>query len=299
MTNLEKLKNKSLNKELLSKHSNNHLRRKYVRKLLTSELLYELLIEEKLSCLSISLILKDLGIGTNAGNIIKLANEYGIKTLSTKESANSQNVRSKFKKTCLEKYGAENCLSKNTSSYSKRNNSVKLKYGVENVFQLEEVKKKSKKTLNEKYGVNNTCELPYYRKNSGRRSKLQIKIEKYLKSINVDFEVEVGKIFSKHNLYFDKTYSPIVDILISKQRIVLEINGNMWHANPDIYKDSDLIKTWNGLLPASQIRKRDLERKNQIESFGYKVFEIWEKDIRSNFEKVKEKINEILQIKIN
>lgn len=299
MTNLEKLKNKSLDRELLSRHPNNHLRRKYIRKLLTSELLYELLIEEKLSCLSISSILKNLGIATNAGNIIKLASEYGIKTLSLKESANSQNVRSKFRKTCLEKYGTENCLSKNTPSYSKRNNSVKLKYGVKNVFQLEEVKKKSKKTLNEKYGVNNPCELPYYRKNSGRRSKLQIKIEKYLKSINVDFEIEVGKIFSKHNPYFDKIYSPIVDILIGKKKIILEINGNVWHANPDIYKDNDLIKTWNGLLPAFQIRKRDLERKNQIESFGYKVFEIWEKDIRSNFEKVKEKINEILQIEIN
>lgn len=297
MTQLEKIKNMKLNLELLEKSSNNRERRRYIKQIITKELLEELL--KDFSSLAVSKILTSIGIRINNSTIMEFARKFNLKTNSIKDSSNLKSTRDKYRKTCIEKFGTENCLSKNSLGYEKRNETVKVKYNVENVFQLEDTKEKSKKTLNEKYGINNPCELPFFTRNNGKRSKLQKEVEKYLRSINIEFQVEVGKIFSKFNPWFNKSYSPIVDILLEKQKIIFEINGNIWHANPEIYKDNDLIKTWSGLLTGQQIRKRDLERKKQIESFGYKVIEIWEKDIRSNFQKVKDKINEILQIKIN
>ncbi len=289
MTELEKLKNTQLDTNLLNKKASKN-RGKYIRKILTKELLTELILENQYSCYHIvTKILPDFGIKIYAGFIIKLAKTLNIKTKNIKEICNSPLVLEKRKETCRIKYGADNCLSKNTSAYKKRNNTIIEKYGCENVFQLESVKTKSKETLFDKYGIQNPCELPYYERNNGRRSKIQIKIENFLTEINIDFQIEVGKIFRKDN------YSPIVDILISDKKIIFEIYGDKWHANPLKYKSNDLIKTWDGWLTAEQIWKKDKKRQEQLESFGYKVIILWENDIRRNFDVLKEYINENLQ----
>jgi very-short-patch-repair endonuclease len=70
--------------------------------------------------------------------------------------------------------------------------------------------------------------------------------------------------------------------------VVIEVNGNQWHANPDVYDKDDLIKTWDGLLTAQEIWERDDCRKKQIESFGYDVIILWETDIRKNINEIKE-----------
>src|SRR3990167_5039290 len=287
MTELQRLKSVKLDFDILSKSSNNHERRKYIRNLISKELLEELITKETFSCLSIATLLRSIGIKTGAGQIINLAKEFGVKTLNLKESANSKEVRAKAKKTCLEKYGSENCLSKGTFPYIKRNKSVREKYGVDNVFQTDFVKEKSKTSMFEKYGVTHCAELPFIHRNNGKRSKIQVLVEKYLTELEIIFQIEVGKIFKKYNDSLLKIYSPIVDILIESKKVIIEIYGDKWHANPEIYKDTDLIMTWNGEMPAVEIRTKDFERKKQLESFGYKVIEIWEKDIRSNFEKVK------------
>lgn len=300
MTKLQLLKNKALNYELLEKNGRNHERRKYMHELLNKELLEELLIQEGYSALYIcTSILKPLKIKIDAGQIINFAKKYGIKTRTLKESANSLFVRDRFKQTCLINFGSENCLSKNTSVYNKRNESVKEKYGVENVFQLKDVKEKSSKTLFEKYGVHHQIEMPFRHRNNGKRSKIQILVEKYLTSIDISFDIEIGKIFRKFNDDLQKIYSPVVDILIESKKIIIEIYGDKWHANPLLYKDQDLIVTWDGKKTASEIREKDYLRKKQLESFGYKVVEIWETDIRKNFSKVEDIINESLQDKIN
>jgi G:T-mismatch repair DNA endonuclease (very short patch repair protein) len=70
--------------------------------------------------------------------------------------------------------------------------------------------------------------------------------------------------------------------------IIFEIQGDKWHANPNIYKPNDLITgLWVGELTASEIWKRDEIRKKHMESFGYTVYYIWEYDIRHNLPQVK------------
>lgn len=55
----------------------------------------------------------------------------------------------KNKLTCIDRYGVENVLCKGTKFYNKRNQIVKSKYGVENIFQAEFVKERIRKTMKE------------------------------------------------------------------------------------------------------------------------------------------------------
>ena len=91
--------------------------------------------------------------GLNYELITFLIEYYGFKRRSVKESTGLKNTRDKYKKTCLEKYGAENALSKGTKSYLKRNKTVQEKYGVNNVFQIEEIKARITPIMLERYGV--------------------------------------------------------------------------------------------------------------------------------------------------
>lgn len=293
MTELEKFNNQTLDIKILNLPSQNHKRKAYVRSFLTKELLRELIIDRQYSANYICLkILKPKGYITGAGSIITFCNEFDIKTNSMTEQANNPNVRNSYKNTCIEKYGTENALSKNTISYKKKNKTVKRKYGVSNVFQCENIKIKSKKTLYDKYGVYSAINLPWYERNYGRRSKIHIKVEKYLEESNIDYTSEVKNKFTKYNDYLARIYAPQVDILIESKKIVIEINGDKWHANPRIYKSTDLIYKWGGTKTAKEIWEFDKFRTKQIKDFGYKVIVLWQLDILKNFDKIKKVIDE-------
>lgn len=293
MTELEKFNNQTLDIKILKLPFQNHKRRLYIRSFLTKELLIELVLEKKYSSNYICLnVLKPKGYITGADSIISFCREYGIKTNSPAEQANNPNVRNLYKNTCIKKYGTENALSKNTKCYKKRNRTVKRKYGVSNVFECENVKNKSKKTLHEKYGVFTPVNLPWYERNYGRRSKIHKKIEKYLEESNINYASEVKNKFTKYNGYLDRIYAPQVDILIESKKIVLEINGDKWHANPKIYKSTDLIYKWGGTKTVKEIWEFDNIRTKQIEDFGYKVIVLWQLDILKNFDKIKRIIDE-------
>lgn len=57
----------------------------------------------------------------------------------TIKNGQTNRVKKQRSETNLKIYGHVNCLGKNTSAYLKRNKTVKEKYGVDNVFQLQEV----------------------------------------------------------------------------------------------------------------------------------------------------------------
>lgn len=298
MTELDKLLLKKIDMKLLNKHPNNHKRREYVRSLVTKDLLQEL-VNDGCSANHIAKdILFNIGYTTQADTIINMCKEFNIKTFSIKESNNLTKTKLKRESTNLIKYGKNNCLSKGTSAYNKRNKTVKNKYGVTNVFCLNSIKEKSKNTMMARYGVTSPILLKSHPSN-GRVSKIHKKVEEYLKSINISYESEVNNKFTKLNSYMDKVYSPRVDILLEQYKLVIEINGDRWHANPKVYKDTDYIRLYRGLLTAKEIRDMDKARKDQIESFGYKVLVLWEYDINNNFNYIKRIIYEHAENKIN
>lgn len=214
----------------------------------------------------------------NAQKIITYCRRKNIHTPSVKEGNNSPRVK-KIRK-------EHNNLAKGTKGYLKRNATVKEKYGVDNVFQLNSVKQKSKQTMLNKYGVSSPVYLPWYESNNGQMSKPHIKVCDYLKSIglieNIDFINEERYTFKKFNTFLNKEFCPRPDITLPNKHIVIEVYGDRWHANPHQYQPTDIIHTWYGDISAADIWQRDKIRKNHIESFGYEVIELWENDINNN-----------------
>ena len=86
--------------------------------------------------------------------------------------------------------------------------------------------------------------------------------------------------FSKFNDELNRVYSPRPDILLLDEKVIIEIYGNLWHADPKKYKDTDVIEKWGGARTAKEIREFDTIRKRHLESFGFCVLELWVDEIK-------------------
>jgi very-short-patch-repair endonuclease len=288
----ESFKQLELDKEILKKCTNSKEYRNYVNSFLTVELLTELVNKYSLNHICKEIFLKK-GYNISPSSLKDRCKKFKIKTFSIKEIANKKETRDKYIKTCTLKYGTKNSLSKDTIFYKKRNKTVKERYSVNNVFQIKEIIEKSKSTMLQKYGVTCSSQLPWYERNFGRTSKVHLKIEEYLKKINVEFESEkLG--FLKFNKKLNRIFSPKVDILLKNKKFIIEVYGDYWHGNPKKYDKDYIISRWDGKKKASEIWNYDKIRVSHLKSFGYKVIILWESDINKNFKKVEKIISKIL-----
>jgi very-short-patch-repair endonuclease len=285
--------------ESQSRNKNTSLRGSYFKSILTKDILFEFIINQRLSANYICSVFQNK-IKLRPGYIIELAKLYDIPTKNIKEQNSSNEVKERRKNTLLKRYGITHQLEKASPFYKQRNLTIQKKYGVNNVFQLNWVKEKSIKTLIDKYGVNHPIFLTDRDFSNGRRSYWHIKMEEMLDKNKIVYKSEYGNkemTYSKHNLFLGRLYSPIVDIFIPSFKLVLEINSDYYHANPKIYADDEWIERWHGKVLASDVRLFDKFRKEQIESFGVKVVEIWVSDLKQNFKTIEKHILNLCNIK--
>lgn len=92
-------------------------------------------------------------IVNNIRQVHKKLLEYNIPLRNAHENRLAKGYIEQTKTTCLEKYGCEYHTLKESSIRQKIWDGVKTKYGVENVFSVNDIKEKSKKTMLEKYDV--------------------------------------------------------------------------------------------------------------------------------------------------
>lgn len=280
------------------------------------KLLKTLYIEEDCSILD---VIEYLNKDISSLQIYFLLERFNIPKKGLKGSANSKRTREKYKKTCVEKYGTENSLSKGAEPYKKKNETVKEKYGVDNVFQLEEVKNKLNETMLETYGSLRICN-PEKLKETLKNRPIEKKIEHY-KNISIsnkkkwenytdeqkyDIITRLSKIQQESNFYKinkleTKISNALVEIGVSfyfshyiKRRqfdfkigenILIEVQGDYWHANPKFYKEDDIINYPRGKFKAKDIWDKDEEKKKIAEKYGYEVFYIWEDEVKYMNEK--------------
>jgi G:T-mismatch repair DNA endonuclease (very short patch repair protein) len=113
-------------------------------------------------------------------------------------------------------------------------------------------------------------------------SKLQKEITQELRNI-----LSTDEIKTKTTIRIgDKWFFP--DIMYNS--IIIEVYGNYWHANPNIYKENDLIKHEY----AKDIWTRNKNRIIELEDNGYKVLVIWEQDWKDNKQAVLSDFDELL-----
>ena len=84
-----------------------------------------------------------------------------------------------------------------------------------------------------------------------------------------------------------------LDFYIPDYKIVIEAYGDYWHSNPAIYdiynNDNSKIALTNQQIK-SQSWIKDKERKDEIEQYGYKVYELWETDIHNSLNEIMKNI---------
>ena len=206
-------------------------------------------------------------------------------------------------KTMMERYGVKHNLQKDSPFYEIRNETVRRKYGVNNVFQSKEVKdiirdkwyngdtkEKRAKTMLEHYGYVNAFEdrdilVKALRKSFGAGSGLNDKVKNKLKDDDIEFEDEF-LIKCNGRMYF-------YDIKIDN--LLVEVNGDFWHANPCRYSSEDYVPLPN----CDDVQAKDLWEKDKIKKqialdSGYNYVVVWETDINKDINSVIEEIKEML-----
>jgi len=64
--------------------------------------------------------------------------------------------------------------------------------------------------------------------------------------------------------------------------IIIEVNGDYWHANPLLYDDDNTIKYFKmGEVFPSTIWEKDKLKENTAKENGFKFITIWENDIKN------------------
>lgn len=106
-------------------------------------------------------------------------------------------------------------------------------------------------------------------------------VREWLESNNIEFKQEQG--------FFRKYIS---DFYLKEHRAVIEVYGDFWHMNPEIYGYSEnLISPYQ-----NQIERKSLDETKEKDFFKYnfKYFVIWEKDIYEDLESQMQEIFNVL-----
>jgi G:T-mismatch repair DNA endonuclease (very short patch repair protein) len=98
----------------------------------------------------------------------------------------------------------------------------------------------------------------------GYSSKPEKRVRKALIDLNIEAQ------YNRHMWHYN--WDLVFD------RVIIEVQGTMWHAKPDRYKATDLIM---GKILVKDIWDKDKKKKLKAEKEGYTLIEIWEDEINS------------------
>ena len=158
-------------------------------------------------------------------------------------------------------------------------------------------KQKIRAAFESKYGVSNASQIPFVRERismaarkrmsalkQDERQQLTKKAREAIphrwdKATRLETWVREGLERLGYDVEMHKRLKPYsIDIVIDG-KIALEIQGDVYHANPRKYKASDTIFK---NTKAKEIWERDARKKIAIEQAGFKFMELWEDEIRRN-----------------
>jgi hypothetical protein len=310
-----KIKNKPASKSGHYRSCRKHRAfKKEIEDSITKEYLQVEYIEKELSECAIA---ANLGLKKHTIVHAKIL-EYGFHVRTLSETRKTKGYIESTKETCRKKYNADYHTCKSSNKRADIDNAVKEKYNVDNVFQLDWVKDKSKESLNnhfgvsyisqskywsekvqktcvEKYGVTNVAAVPAFIQKGLDVKYANDKTRVYTfasKKANALFESLSLCIIDNEHIYYntkgkefglrDKETSKyyFYDFVDTTRKKCIEFNGNYWHANPLIYNETDVIKKSN--RTAKEIWDADFLKLQRIENEGYDVLVIWESEYDDN-----------------
>jgi hypothetical protein len=104
-----------------------------------------------------------------------------------------------------------------------------------------------------------------------RVSSAEVHVQEILKRSGLDV----------HPQYHIEGVSYLYDIFVSSLNLLLEFQGDYWHANPRKYPAGTLLPMQNrGVVPVEEIWARDEAKKKVAEERGFRVAYLWESDYK-------------------
>ena len=235
-----------------------------------------------------------------------LMNKYGVTNVFQLEA-----VKEKIKASLVEKYGVEYSMQLD-SFKEKRVKTYLEKYGVDNPSKLPANREQAKRTTEEKYGNANYRNIEQQKKTNAKKTKaerdaiiqkrINFNLEHYgvattfaihpsYKSIS-KLSNRIKAIIDNHGVknyesefridYFDESLNchrfRRYDFKFGN--VLLELNGDYFHANPLKYKAKDVLRIHHKDIEVQSIWNDDLLKKQLAESYGYKIVYLWEADMK-------------------
>lgn len=155
----------------------------------------------------------------------------------------------------------------------KRKETLLKKYGVDHPWKVKSIRKKCDETcykLYGKYSWDLFLEASLY----GHDTKIERRIQNILSKNNIKFQI-------RKQLPFGDSYKEY-DIFIPKLKLLIEADGDFWHANPIMFP------TNSPLYPVQQANIENDKIKNILaKKYGFNLIRYWESVIKlDNFEKI-------------
>jgi G:T-mismatch repair DNA endonuclease (very short patch repair protein) len=125
----------------------------------------------------------------------------------------------------------------------------------------------------EKYGLDDA----YKRQQAWQEKNILPHGSQYTK-----IELFVAKILKNAGYVVDPQYDVLhyrCDIFLPELNLIVEVNGDYWHANPNRFKPEDLVGQKQ--LKAQDIWNYDAKKLNCLRSLGFKTYVVWETDIKT------------------
>lgn len=248
----------------------------------------------------------------------KIKENLGVENISQLKS-----VQDKRKKTCLDKYGVDNIwkapeyFSKYCQDKDYSNNYLK---NLSKEERIENGKKawgnkseENKKIFSQFHSKRMLLRWGKLTKEERKLSNLHLK--KWYDSLSED---EKEKIIKERHSRLNKRVSKLetkvfkitlelgfksisqyeieglkYDIFIPELNLVIEINGDYWHANPKYFQSEDFLNMNSKLKTAQELWDRDRIKLDKAINKGYKTIVIWEDEINSQ-----ENLIEYIKLKI-
>jgi hypothetical protein len=105
------------------------------------------------------------------------------------------------------------------------------------------------------------------------------------------FKLIDDKLNNKYTIYYsiknkeyridDDLKSYYLDFYIKELNIAIEFNGDLWHANPELYNENDTPHPFQKKLKSKDIWKLDKERYDFIKTKVDDIIIVWENDIKN------------------
>lgn len=252
--------------------------------------------------------------GLGHGDSLFLIQYFGFTARSISESKKTSRTKRKFESTCLDNYGVPN-PSSSPDVKAKRAQTFLSRYGVDNIRKSKWFKEWHSNHMLTTYGkgslpnrhgnmqkfwdtktddekrehmlpANNGYKSWYASLSEEEKIEYnQRKVSALVRSGPTKPEITVAQALLELNIPFTWQFfvnQRSYDFRIATTNLLIEVNGDYWHANPKMYAPADIIKYPDKTITAQERWNQENEKTANAQKYGYTVLKIWESDINQH-----------------